>query len=222
MIVPAIAFSQSDPKVSFKNQLVALFQDMDKSRITSGLLADYSVELAEIAPFNGIPSDTNYVDASIWLNLYSSIYDAKINDRINLENPETVANRFKNASRSNSVVPLAIMHYEYDKLDDDALKKGLVTYSGNRIQDIRGKPSPYIKKNLFAIAPQSLVFEGKEVAFVFRSDLLFGNIAKNISKIEINFNNESGYRTLPGNSPLSYTFSSESLETLTDKFKNAN
>jgi hypothetical protein len=131
-----------------------------------------------------------------------------------LENPETVANRFKNASVGNNVVPLAIMHYEYDKLDDDALKKGLVTYSGNRIQDIRGKTSPYIKKNLFAIAPQSLVFERKTVAFAIKSDLMFGNIAKNISKIEINFNNESGYRTFPGTSPLYYTFSSGGEKTI--------
>jgi hypothetical protein len=41
IIIPTIAFSQSDPKVNFKNQLTALFQSLDKSKITSGLLADY-------------------------------------------------------------------------------------------------------------------------------------------------------------------------------------
>jgi hypothetical protein len=122
LAISATVWSQ-DPKAEFKNKLNVLFQNMDKSKITSGLLADYSVELAEIAPFNGILSDTNYVDASTWLNLYGSIYDAKINDRIRLETPETVADKFKNASE-NSAVPLAIMHYTYDKLDDDAYNKG--------------------------------------------------------------------------------------------------
>jgi hypothetical protein len=40
----------------------------------------------EIAPYNGIPSDTNSVNLSTWINLYSSIYDAEIN---NLICPET-------------------------------------------------------------------------------------------------------------------------------------
>jgi hypothetical protein len=129
IIIPAIAFSQSDPKVNFKNQLTALFQSLDKSKITSGLLADYAVELAEIAPFNGVPSDTNYVDASTWLKLYCSIYDAKINNRISLNTPETVSSQFKNATGTNNAVPLTVMHYEYDKLDDNALNKGWVTYT---------------------------------------------------------------------------------------------
>jgi hypothetical protein len=45
-----------------KSDLNYLFQDLDKSRITSGLLSNYALEYVEIAPFNGIPSDTNYVD----------------------------------------------------------------------------------------------------------------------------------------------------------------
>jgi hypothetical protein len=63
LAIPTIVWSQ-DPKVEFKNKLKALFQEIDKSRITSGLLVDYAVELTGIAPFNGVPSDTNYVDAS--------------------------------------------------------------------------------------------------------------------------------------------------------------
>jgi hypothetical protein len=106
MIIPAIAFSQADPKANFKNQLATLFLPLDKSKITSGLLADYAVELAEIAPFNGVPSDTNYVDASTWLKLYCSIYDAQINNRISLGTPETVSNQFK-------MQPEAIMQFRW-------------------------------------------------------------------------------------------------------------
>jgi hypothetical protein len=145
MLIPVIAFPQADPKASFKNQLTALFQPLDKSKITSGLLADYAVELAEIAPFNGVPSDTNYVDASTWLKLYCSIYDAKINNLISLNTPETISNQFKNATGSNNAVPLAIMHYVYDKLDDNAYNKGWITYTGGRIREVSGKPSLYLK-----------------------------------------------------------------------------
>jgi hypothetical protein len=214
MIIPVIVFSQNDPKAEFKNKLDVLFQQMDKSKITSGLLSDYAVELAEIAPFNGLLSDTNYVDASTWVKLYCSIYDAKINNLISLKTPETVSNLFQNATGSNNAIPLAMMHYTYDKLDDDALSKGWVTYTGGRIRDVSGKPSPYLKKNLFAVAPQSVVLEGKTVSFVFKSGLFFRNNSKSILKREINFNNESGYRTVAWDAPLSYTFASGGEKTI--------
>jgi hypothetical protein len=67
LIMPEMALSQDyirdpqDVKNEFKSYVNYLFQRMDKSRITSGLLADYALEWVEIAPYNGIPSDTNEV-----------------------------------------------------------------------------------------------------------------------------------------------------------------
>jgi hypothetical protein len=106
------------------------------------------------------------------------------------------------------------MHYEYDKLDDNAYNKGWVTYTGGRIREVSGKPSPYLKKNLFAVAPQSFVWEGRTVSFVFKSGLFFRNNSKSILKREINFNNESGYRTVAWDVPLSYTFASGGEKTI--------
>ncbi|KAA6337082.1 hypothetical protein EZS27_014794 [termite gut metagenome] len=68
LIVATTAFSQNylkSPQAlenELKSDLNVLFQDLDTSRITSGLLSNYALEYVEIAPFNGIPSDTNYVD----------------------------------------------------------------------------------------------------------------------------------------------------------------
>jgi len=79
--IPTMIWSQ-DPRTEFKNQMNTLFEYMDKSKITSGLLSDYAFEPVEIAAFNGVLSDSNYVDMETWISLYCSIYDAKINDRI--------------------------------------------------------------------------------------------------------------------------------------------
>jgi len=214
VFIPAIVWAQ-DPRTDFKKQMNNLFQQVDKSRITSGLLSDYAFEVVEIAPFNGIPSDTNYVNTATWVGLYSSIYDAKINNLITLESPDVVAERFIEATATGNVIPLAMMHYLYDKLDDDALNKGWMTYSNGRIWDVAGKPSPYMKRNLFAVAPQNMIFDGNTVAFVFKSDLFFRNNSQNISRLEINFNNEGGYKTATWNMSLSHTFSSSGEKTIT-------
>jgi hypothetical protein len=62
--------------------------------------------------------------------------------------------------------------------------------------------------------PPSLIFEGKTVSFVFQSGLFFRNNSKSIRKLEINFNNEGGYRTAAWDTPLSYTFASGGEKTI--------
>jgi hypothetical protein len=190
-----------------KSDLNYLFQYLDKSKITSGLLSNYALELTELAPYTGVLSDTNQVSMPVLLNLYRSIYSAKINNLITLATPETVADKVKNSSAANNAVPLAMLHYEYDCFDENAVNNGWLSYSGGRLRDVSGKPSPYLKKKLFAVAPKECIFQNGTVAFVFKSDLFFRNNTKNVNKLEINFDN-SGWKSASWNTPLSHTFTS--------------
>jgi hypothetical protein len=58
-----------------KTDLNYLFQYLDKSKITSGLLSNYALELTELAPYTGVLSDTNQVSMPVWLSnsCYSKI-----------------------------------------------------------------------------------------------------------------------------------------------------
>ncbi|MDR2058160.1 MAG: hypothetical protein LBP83_07780, partial [Dysgonamonadaceae bacterium] len=51
--------SPQEVENELKSNLDYLFQALDKSKITSGLLSNYALELAELAPYNGVLSDTN-------------------------------------------------------------------------------------------------------------------------------------------------------------------
>jgi hypothetical protein len=206
--------SPQEVQSEFKAYVDNLFRQIDKSKITSGLLADYALEWEEIAPYNGIPSDTNYVNLSTWINLYGSICNAKINSNISLEPPGAVTMKFKNATAPNNAVPLATMHYEYDRLDESAVQKGWLTHSNGQLREVAGKPSPYLKKQLFAVAPKELIFQSNTVSFVFKSNLFFRNNTKSIRYLVINFNNESGNKTVPLNVPISYTFPAGGQKTI--------
>jgi hypothetical protein len=63
-----------------------------------------------------------------------------------METPERVSNLFQNATGSSNAIPLAVMHYEYDKLDDDALNKGWVAYAGGRIREVSESLRPTARK----------------------------------------------------------------------------
>ncbi|GHU73461.1 hypothetical protein FACS189413_17860 [Bacteroidia bacterium] len=154
------------------------------------------------------------MDATTWLGLYSSIYNAQINSFISLLQPEKVADIFKNAGTANSTIPIAIMHYQYDKLDDDALNKGLLAYSNGQLRNVAKEPSPYLKKELFAVAPQQSLFENRSLAFIFQSDLLFTNKAESIYRIEVKVENESNFITVPLNQMFRYAFMSGGTKTI--------
>jgi hypothetical protein len=67
-----------------------IFEQADKSRITTGLLSDYGLQMVEPGYFNGIPADSNYVDMDTWKMLYAGMYTSKINNNISMTLPDTV------------------------------------------------------------------------------------------------------------------------------------
>jgi hypothetical protein len=79
----------------------------------------------------------------VLLNLYRSIYSARINNGISLATPETVAGQINGSPVANNVVPLAMLHYEYDCFNENAVKNGWLNYSGGRLREVAGKTSPY-------------------------------------------------------------------------------
>ncbi|MCL1937868.1 MAG: hypothetical protein FWF52_05685 [Candidatus Azobacteroides sp.] len=192
----------------------AIFQKINKSKITTGLLIDYGVQAVDPEAFNGIPADSNYVSMDTWKMLYGGLYTSKINTNANLTLPETVFAAIDNTSPSGSAVPLAMMHFQYNKLNDNAVSLGLLQVVNNQIVEVSGAASPYLTRQLFAVAPQSLYFSTPTASFVFKQSLWFSNSGKTVQKLEINFNNESGYKTAAWDAAVSYTFSSKEQKTI--------
>ena len=69
-----------NPGQDFTNRMNHIFQHVDKSKITTGLLSDYGLQLVEPKYFNGIPADSNYVSMDTWRLLYSGMFTSKINN----------------------------------------------------------------------------------------------------------------------------------------------
>jgi len=74
----------------YTDAINAIFQKVDKSKITTGLLSDYGVQIINPEAFNGVPADSNYVSMDTWKKLYAGIFSSIINNNVNLTLPETV------------------------------------------------------------------------------------------------------------------------------------
>jgi hypothetical protein len=161
-----------------------------------------------------IPSDSNYVDIDSWKKLYYGLYSSKINSNANLISPDDVLTTIDNAQPVNNAIPVAMMQFEYNKLNDDAANLGLLQVVDNQIYEVPGAASPYFTKELFAVAPKSIVFNTFSASFVFNSSLWFTNSGKTVQKIEVNFNNESGFLSANWGVPISFTFSSTGTKSI--------
>ena len=65
-----------DANQAYTDAMNAIFQKVDKSKITTGLLADYGVQIVDPEAFNGVPADSNYVNMDTWKMLYGDIYSS--------------------------------------------------------------------------------------------------------------------------------------------------
>jgi len=144
-------YAQNDIKTpqqaeaELKADLNILFGQLDLSKVTSGLLLDYAFEYTEVPLFNGVISEGNPVNLPTWSNIYKTVYSAKINNKINLTNPESVLLAIKNSAQTSSAVPLATMHYRYDRFNDNAVQNGWLSYTQGKLWEIPNQPSPYVQ-----------------------------------------------------------------------------
>ena len=91
-----------DPGHDFVCRMNHIFQYVDKSRITTGLLSDYGLQMVEPKYFDGVPSDSNYVSMDTWRMLYSGMFSSKINNNVSLTaHPIQLINR----------IPLALVYH---------------------------------------------------------------------------------------------------------------
>ncbi|MDR2967993.1 MAG: putative lipase [Tannerellaceae bacterium] len=200
------AFGQNTTE--YTDQMNGIFQNVDKSRISTGLLYDYGLQLIDPIYYDGtLLTDSNYVDMDVWKTLYWGVYSSKVNNNVTLQTPDQVAAKVESASGGS----LAVMHIKYDKYKDNAVNTGLIRVQNDQIFDIAGK-NPYEQKMLFAIAPNKQYFGSLTVSFMFNSNLHINNTGKTIRTLQVNFNNESGYKSVNWNTDVSHRFSSEGVK----------
>jgi hypothetical protein len=134
------------------------------------------------------------------------MFTSQINTNISMPLPETVFEQINNATHA-TATPVAMMHYQYNKSNPDALDLNLMRIiNGDQLQDVPGAASPYLLQTLFVVAPTQRRFRERTVSFVFPQSLYFTNSTLSIQQIAVNFNNETGYVPTSWNNPISHNF----------------
>ncbi len=172
-------FSQQDINTSFGAEMSQVFQNLEKQRVPYGLLKDYAFEFTELAAYNGVVTDTNYVTPMAYGQVYNTLLMARIHSRANniLVSPEVRQQRIGN-HQEKGVIPLEGLHINYAQFRPDAVFSNKLRVQNNQFYDTYNNgvwQNPYQHKTTFAIAPTTRHHKGLEFEVLLPQELWFSN-----------------------------------------------
>ncbi|MGC1472339.1 MAG: T9SS type A sorting domain-containing protein [Psychroserpens sp.] len=243
LMLPALAFTQIHIDNQWKNNINPIFQNLDKSRVQSGILLDYAMEFTDVEAYNGVLTDTTYINANILGDIYKTLFMAKVSaDTIHTPLFDRYAynwarERFNATKDSTGVYILTGLLYEYQKLDGDAYRHILMPFGPsifdpnpqdqNRITVSNSKyydkfvngvwQNPYLTQKTFALTPPILHSRSKDIYFKLPNELFLSNLGNQITNIQIDAGNGQGYKNLPFNTAIQIQFFENKIHDLTFK-----
>lgn len=194
---------------SLRQKLDLVFANLDKTPITSGFLEEYGVPLIPLDIFNGVLTDSNRVDMTVWRQVYSTLYTARIQGTNPMATLPVVNSALTNAEAANTAsIPVTLLYGEYHALRPDAITANLLTVQQAQLFDVPGRTqSPYLLRKLFAPAPLRSYAEDGVISLVFTPELFYNISTKTLSNIKVDFGDGRGYLVAAWNTALNASFS---------------
>ncbi|MFZ6011013.1 MAG: esterase/lipase family protein [Bacteroidota bacterium] len=231
--------TQAQISDSFDKQRLSTFYNIYRFKVKTGLLFDYGLHFTNIEKYDGVRSDSNYLDYDECKLLYASVYSCKFNDKVSMKPPGEVFRRIEAAAamveknkmllagqlklidsattREKKTTLLVGLHYIYDRFRHDAIDSGYIGVSKDhiRLREIPGRPSPYVTGETFALVPHRSHLTGAQHRFIFKPELFGTNTGKTIGTLEADFGDGAGWRTVLSDSPTDVSYSTDGEKTVT-------
>jgi len=143
----SISFShaQAYDTTQYFGKMNYIFQNVNKSLVTTGFLKDYGIEFLNLDNYKGsVLHDSNFVSLDEWRLLYSSLYSSQINSNANMLYLDTINRLINKYNYTSMPVTFAGLYYTYHRFRDDALTANLMSINNGRLYDVAGRTqSPY-------------------------------------------------------------------------------
>ena len=206
--ISALSYAQSHDIMyeEVREKLDDMFKYLDKSRVPTGYLLDYAVDLVDLFPYSGDElTDENYTDISISQDVLSTIRSASLYEAP-FGSPEEIITEFENLP----YVSISIAAYKYNYIRSTALNNNLINYdeATGRVTDRfvnNNWINPYIENTVCCFAVNKTSVLSQSVSFRFPDIYRFTNLS--ISEIYFDPGDGNGYRLVSNSSPISVTYS---------------
>lgn len=173
--------------------------NISTNEITTNYFLDKSPPLFNPDMYSGSINDSNSVDKYCWWRAYATYQLSEINDI--LPASEDLINSIDHiAVQNESAIPILLLFNEYERLKSTAISDNLIYFDGNSIHDVPNRTNtPFIKNTSFVGTVSEVLFQNTQLKFVFKNEFFITNLAENIDKAEINFDDGNGFVELIDN-----------------------
>ena len=182
-----------------------IFPDFDKRGMKTSILYNHS----SIRNINNYPNQTHNIYD--FYQAYKAISFSDFEQRL----PNLSTLKAKATKELLSLeVPLALLFTEYDTFNEVASNNNLIeTSDGNTFQRVGQQTEIFDKHQLLIAAALKPIQRGTNVVFSLNEDTFFNTSERNIIKIEVDFDDTQGFRTIntDSNTPINYQNEGEKL-----------
>jgi pimeloyl-ACP methyl ester carboxylesterase len=221
-LILSYAFVQAQPTDSLRLRLNQVFQRIDKTQISTGYLAEYGIPFINLAGFNGqINSPVtkcNMQSLRMGYESWRTSYTLGNSPAISLDN---FNNNVENVLATN-VVPIPIIYAKYAKVKQEAFQQNLLRYGFDSqgkmlVEDVPYRwTTPYEEKEFFMVAPAREYSPNGRVTFIFKPEMLLGNVAINFNTtwLYVDFGDGRQYRNYNWNESIQVQYSTSGKKTI--------
>lgn len=177
-------------------QIESIFEHLDKSRIPTGLLRDYSTDLVDYSVFDGTLNDSNIANLTTYEYILRSVRTSSVTSTFPFASVSEIMKGMQDATTAISV-PISVAAFKYNYVVDDAVSGGLLQRVGDQVYDVYDSDqnwvNPYQDAYVIAFAPSVENFAAGSYTFT-SGNFTYTNL--NISSIELDAGDGRGYRSL--------------------------
>jgi len=171
------------------------FEKIDKSKIQTNFLYDYTLPFVKDNDFDGI--NDSILTPNIWFNLNTFLDFATIKkSTINLPTNEVKETLNHFLQKNDYTIPIGVLNLDVDRIKPWAVDSNLLDTLNGQFFDVKNaKQSPYYLEHYFAATPLYNVNYTGKVTFCFDQSFSFCSINNKVLYFEADFDDGSGFNS---------------------------
>lgn len=212
--VSAIAQIPSEEYPAVREDLNDIFMNLDKTKVPTGLLLDFAVDLVDFSDYNGLElTENNLVDIPTYQSILHSIHSAGVINKP-FGRVENIMGMFQSYT---SEVLISLSAFKYNYIKANALEDNLLAYneSTGRVSDVYIDniwQNPYAESKIFVSSPNCRSKRFLFTVYKFSPGFIFTNL--DIAEIYFDAGDNKGYRRIQNTTKLPVNYSSPGIKEL--------